>query len=199
MVFRKGRVMGKVTGSSPRMDAGLLALRLGAGSVLCAHGAQKLFGWFGGGGLEGTGRAMEQMGFHPGRQSALAAGLSEAGGGALLALGLATPAAAAAAAGGMAGASAVHFPAGFFAQSGGFEHPALLGWTAACLGLTGPGRISLDHATGHRLNQPWVLATAFAAAAAGAYLVIGKRASTMARSQDPEPEDAPQAAGGDAT
>ncbi|KOG87775.1 RpiR family transcriptional regulator, partial [Streptomyces varsoviensis] len=89
---------------SYRKDLGLLALRAGAGGVLFAHGAQKLFGWFGGPGLEATGGAMEQMGFTPGKQSALAAGAGEAGGGALLALGLATPAAGAAAAGAMAGA-----------------------------------------------------------------------------------------------
>ena len=128
--------------SQCRKDLGLLALRLGAGSVLFAHGAQKLFGWFGGGGLDATAGAMEHMGFRPGRPAALAAGLGEAGGGALLALGLATPAAGAAAAGAMAGAVAVHVPAGFLAMSGGFEYPALIGWTAASLGLAGPGRIS---------------------------------------------------------
>ena len=62
-------------------NAGLLALRVGVGGVLVAHGVQKLFGWLGGHGLEGTGAAFEQMGFQPGRQSALAAGLGEAGGG----------------------------------------------------------------------------------------------------------------------
>ncbi|WP_037792560.1 DoxX family membrane protein, partial [Streptomyces sp. Mg1] len=76
-----------------RKDLGLLALRLGAGGVLVAHGAQKLFGWFGGGGIEGTAKMMEHMGFTPPRESAIAAGLGEAGGGALLILGLATPAA----------------------------------------------------------------------------------------------------------
>ncbi|MYS75712.1 DoxX family membrane protein, partial [Streptomyces sp. SID5926] len=70
-----------------------LLLRLGTGGVLAAHGTQKLLGWFGGGGLGETGRAMEAMGYAPGRASATAAGLAEAGGGTLLALGLATPAA----------------------------------------------------------------------------------------------------------
>ncbi|MGH3325706.1 MAG: DoxX family protein, partial [Streptomyces sp.] len=72
-----------------RQDVGLLALRLGTGGVLIAHGTQKLFGWFGGPGLEGAGQFMEQIGFRPGRRNALASGLGEAGGGALLALGLA--------------------------------------------------------------------------------------------------------------
>ncbi|BBB01833.1 hypothetical protein RVR_9423 [Actinacidiphila reveromycinica] len=162
-------------GSAYRKDIGLLALRLGAGSALFAHGAQKLFGWFGGGGLAATAGAMEHMGFRPGRPAAVAAGLGEAGGGALLALGLATPAAGAAAAGAMAGAVAVHAPAGFFAMSGGFEHPALLGWTAASLGLAGPGRFSLDHATGHCLDRPWVIAAAFGAAALAAAAVVTTR------------------------
>ncbi|MEU7737978.1 DoxX family protein, partial [Streptomyces griseus] len=76
-----------------RRDLGLLALRVGTGAVLAAHGTQKLAGWFGGGGIQGTTAAMEAMGFHPPKHSAVAAGLGETGGGVLLALGLATPAA----------------------------------------------------------------------------------------------------------
>src|SRR5260370_2570443 len=72
-------------------DLGLLALRVGVGGTLFAHGAQKLFGWFGGAGLEQTGKAFEQLGFRPGQVNAIAAGLGEAGGGALLAAGLGTP------------------------------------------------------------------------------------------------------------
>ncbi|WP_043448398.1 DoxX family membrane protein, partial [Streptomyces nodosus] len=58
-----------------RRDVGLLLIRLGIGGVLAAHGTQKLFGWFGGGGIEGTGRFMESVGYRPGRASATAAGL----------------------------------------------------------------------------------------------------------------------------
>jgi putative oxidoreductase len=160
-----------------RKDLGLLALRLGAGGVLFAHGAQKLFGWFGGGGLEGTARGMEHMGFTPGRESAAAAGLGEAGGGLLLALGLATPAAGAAAAGAMAGAVAVHAPSGFFAHQGGFEYPAFLGFVAAGLGVAGPGRYSLDHLTRHRLDRSAAVLLAFAASAAAATAVLSRRAA----------------------
>ncbi|MFF9904634.1 DoxX family protein [Streptomyces olivaceus] len=158
-----------------RRDLGLLLLRLGTGGVLAAHGAQKLLGWFGGGGLESTGQAMEAMGYAPGRASATAAGLAEAGGGALLALGLATPAAGAAAAGAMAGAAAVHAPNGFFAQSGGYEYAASLGLTAAGLAITGPGRLSLDHALGHAVNRNWMVPAALAATGAATAVIVGAR------------------------
>lgn len=166
-----------------RRDLGMLVLRVGTGAVLAAHGAQKLFGWFGGGGLEPTAQAMEAMGFRPGRPSAVAAGLGEAGGGALLALGLATPVAGAAAAGAMAGAVSVHAPAGFFNQAGGFEYPAFLGFTAASIGIAGAGRYSLDHATGHRFDQPWVVAVAFLGSALAAAAVIGRRAQAQLEKQ----------------
>ncbi|MEV6259938.1 DoxX family protein [Streptomyces sp. NPDC051784] len=167
-----------------RRDLGLLVLRAGTGAVLTVHGLQKLTGWFGGGGIEGTTAAMEAMGFHPPKHSALAAGIGEAGGGALLALGLATPAAGAAAAGTMAGAVAVHAPAGFFAMGGGYEYPAFLGFTAAAIGVTGAGRYSLDHATGHVLDQPWVVALAFAGSALAAAAVVGRRAKGQASAEE---------------
>ncbi|MDF9811042.1 DoxX family membrane protein [Streptomyces sp. SPB162] len=167
-----------------RRDLGLLTLRVGTGAVLMAHGTQKLFGWFGGGGLAATADAMEHMGFTPGRQSALAAGLGEAGGGALLALGLGTPAAGAAAAGAMAGAVAVHAPAGFFAQGGGFEYPAFLGFTAATVGLAGAGRYALDHATDHRFDRPWMVSAAFVGSALAAAAVVTKRAKAQAAADE---------------
>lgn len=164
-----------------RKDLGLLALRLGVGGVLFAHGTQKLFGWFGGGGLDATAEAMEAMGFRPGRSSAVAAGLGEAGGGLLLALGFATPAAGAAAAGTMAGAVSVHAPAGFWAQSGGYEYAALLGCSAAALGISGPGRYSLDHVTCHVLDRPWLIVTAFSTSALAAAAVIKRRIAVSAQ------------------
>lgn len=159
-----------------RGDLGLLALRLGTGGVLFAHGAQKLFGWFGGAGPEGTGRTMEQIGFRPGRPHALASGLGEAGGGTLLALGLGTPGAGAAVAAAMAGAASLHVPAGFFNDQGGLEYPAYLGLAGAALAVSGPGRFSLDHLLGHRLDRPWMTAVALAAAAVAAGVVVSRRA-----------------------
>src|SRR3954467_6528805 len=135
-------------------DAGLLALRLGVGGTLVAHGTQKLFGWFGGHGITGTAGAFEQMGFRPGRPSAMAAGLGETAGGTLIIAGLATPAAGSVAAGTMLAASSVHAPNGFFSANGGYELPALLGLSAAALSFTGPGEWSLDRMAGHRLNRP---------------------------------------------
>jgi putative oxidoreductase len=171
-----------------RRDLGLLLLRLGTGGVLAAHGTQKLFGWFGGHGLEGTGQFMESVGYEPGKASATAAGLAEAGGGTLLALGLATPAAGAAAAGAMAGASAVHAPNGFFAASGGYEHAASLGLAAAGLAVAGPGRLSLDHALGHLVDRGWMVPAALGATAAATAVVIGLRSQRLRRREQGEQE-----------
>ncbi|MEU6540223.1 DoxX family membrane protein [Streptomyces sp. NPDC047000] len=167
-----------------RRDLGLLLLRLGTGGVLVAHGAQKLFGWFGGGGIEGTGKAMESMGYRPGRVSAGTAGLAEAGGGALLLLGLATPAAGAAAAGAMAGAAAVHAPRGFFAQEGGYEYAASLGLAATGLAVAGPGRLSLDHALGHVVDRGWMVPAALAVTGAATAVVVGTRNRRLARERE---------------
>ncbi|MEG9549028.1 RpiR family transcriptional regulator, partial [Streptomyces baarnensis] len=79
-----------------------------------------------------------------------------------------------------AGAVAVHAPAGFFAQGGGYEYPAFLGFTAAAIGLTGPGRYSVDHATRHVFDRPWMVALAFAGSAVAAAAVVGRRAKGQA-------------------
>ncbi|ABS04635.1 putative oxidoreductase [Kineococcus radiotolerans] len=173
-------------------DLSLLALRLGVGGTLVAHGAQKLFGAFGGGGIEGTAGAMHAMGFRPGKRNAVLAGASEAGGGALLVLGLATPVGGASAAAAMVAAAFVHKPNGFFTTSGGFEYPAVLGLVSAALAVSGPGRFSLDAATGHALNKRWTTVLALAGAGAGAYATIKQRQATVAAdAQAQEAADAP--------
>ncbi|MET9016553.1 DoxX family protein [Streptomyces olivaceoviridis] len=171
-----------------RRDLGLLLLRLSTGGVLAAHGAQKLFGWFGGHGLEGTGQYMESIGYAPGKLSATASGLAEAGGGTLLALGLATPAAGAAAAGGMAGAAAVHMPHGFFAQEGGYEYAATLGLATAGLAIAGPGRLSLDHALGHVLDRGWMVPVALGVTAAATAVMVGARNRRVRQQAEGEQE-----------
>lgn len=156
-------------------DVGLLLMRVGVGGALCAHGAQKLFGWFGGGGLTGTAAMFDQIGFTPGKVNAVAAGLSEAGGGALLALGLATPTAGAVVAGTMGVAASMHAPKGFFANDGGLEYPAVLGVAAAALALTGPGELSLDRVLGHRANRSWMQTVALACVIPAVTAVILRR------------------------
>ena len=127
------------------MSIGLLLLRMVVGLTLAAHGSQKLFGWFGGGGIEGTAPAMEQLGFVPGRRSAVMAGLAETGGGVLLTLGAATPVAAAVLLAVMVVAIvSVHLKQGFFVMQGGYEYPLVLGLAAMSVALTGPGRLSVD-------------------------------------------------------
>ncbi|OIV35765.1 RpiR family transcriptional regulator [Mangrovactinospora gilvigrisea] len=174
----------------------MLALRVGTGAVLCAHGGQKLFGWFGGGGIEGTAAAMDHMGYRPGKANAVMAGLGEFGGGAALALGLGTPVAGAAAAGTMAGAAAVHAPSGFFAQEGGLEYPAFLGFAAAAVGLSGAGRLSLDHLTRHRYDKAWMVLAAFAGTGLAVRAVLRKRDADVAAAEAAEEREADEESAG---
>lgn len=157
-------------------DLGLLLLRLGVGGTLAAHGAQKLFGWFGGYGPTGTGQFMDSLGFAgDGKRNAILAGLGEFGGGTLLALGLATGPAGAAVAGTMTVAGSTHVPNGFFNTSGGYELPATLGLVGTALALGGPGALSLDHAMGHRLNRTWMAFAALASTVGSAAYLIKTR------------------------
>lgn len=154
--------------------------RVALGGVLVAHGSQKLFGWFGGGGIEGTSKGMHAMGFRPAKTSAVLAGLGEAGAGLALALGLGTPAAGAAAATTMGVAASVHAPNGFFATEGGLEYPAVLGLAAASFTIGGPGAASLDALTGHVLDQPWMRGVALAIVPAAIGVQIYRRRQALA-------------------
>jgi putative oxidoreductase len=159
------------------MEAGLLLIRVVVGAIMAAHGAQKLFGWFGGHGLAGTGSWLEPMSLKPGRAYAAIAGLAEFGGGLLLALGLLTPLGAAAVAGVMLVAIAtVHWSNGFFNASGGYEFNLLIAATVIALAITGPGEISIDYLAGWTLAGPaWGLAAlGISAAAAGSVLAMRK-------------------------
>ncbi|MFJ9414323.1 DoxX family membrane protein [Streptomyces sp. NPDC101227] len=157
-------------------DAGLLLLRLALGLTMAAHGAQKLFGWFGGGGLEGTGQFFAMSGYPSGKTMALVAGVSETLGGLGLVLGLLTPLAGAAVVGTMINALAVKWGGGFFAPKG-VEYELLLTAGAAALALAGPGRFAADRLLpvlrAHRLAYG-VVALVLAVVAAGGVLLVRK-------------------------
>ena len=158
------------------MDLGRTALRFVIGPLFVGHGTQKLFGWFGGHGLDGTGAFFEKLDLKPGRRQATAAGASEAVGGALLTLGALTPVAAGLITGTMITAiRRVHFAKGPWNTDGGYEYNLTL--IAAMLALTeaGPGRPSVDEAVFPWLKgNGWALAQ-FAASAAGATLLTADR------------------------
>lgn len=136
---------------------GLLMLRIALGALLFGHGTQKLFGWFGGYGTKGTAGWFDSIGYRPGRQLAVLAGLAESTAGVLLALGLVTPLGAAIAIGVMTAAAAVHVPNGVWSANGGFELPGFFAVAAASLGFTGAGRYSIDHALGLHFGWPYGL------------------------------------------
>lgn len=126
-------------------------LRVAAGTFLMPHGAQKLFGWFGGYGLEATGQFFQtQLGFSYGYAAALGAGSVEFFGGLALVAGLFTRFSALAITLLLLVASTFHFGGGFFWTDGGWEYPALWAIFAASLVTKGGGRYSADHALGIR-------------------------------------------------
>jgi putative oxidoreductase len=156
------------------MKIGRLLLRLTVGGIFFGHGTQKLFGWFGGHGLDGTAQFFEQIGLRPGRHHALAASAAESGGGALMLAGAATPVAASMLTASMLMAiHRVHLKNGPWSSNGGYEFNALLIAAALTLADDGPGPISVDGALGDRLHGPgWALAALLGgiAGAAGAHL-----------------------------
>ncbi len=130
---------------------GPLALRIPVGIIFAAHGAQKLFGWFGGYGLEGTGQFFGSVGLSPGYLMALLAGAAEFFGGLALIAGLLVrPAAAALAFAMLVAIFAVHWGKGFFAGTGGYEYALALFAASLSLLWSGGGRHSLDGALAHR-------------------------------------------------
>jgi putative oxidoreductase len=122
-----------------------LALRLAGGTIFVAHGAQKLFGAFGGYGLEGTGQFFDSVGLSPGYLMALLAGAVEFFGGLALIIGLLVrPAAAALAFAMLVAVFAVHFSKGFFLDKGGYEYALAMLAVSVSLAFSGGGRVSLD-------------------------------------------------------
>ncbi|OFW26890.1 MAG: hypothetical protein A3H97_21820 [Acidobacteria bacterium RIFCSPLOWO2_02_FULL_65_29] len=148
------------------MDAGLVLARLVLGPLMAAHGAQKLFGWFGGHGLAGAGGMFETLGFRPGRAFAAAAAVGEVGSGVLITFGLLGPVGPAILLAVMVVAAvSVHWRNGLFAMSNGIELPLLYAAGAAALALTGPGAYSLDAVLG--LTPLWTPSISWAALAIG--------------------------------
>src|SRR5215210_1464192 len=175
----------------PTMHLGRLLTRLTIGEVFLVHGTQKLFGWFGGYGPDGTGQFFESLGLRPGRRNALAAGATETSCGVLLAAGLATPAAAAGLTGVMVTAlRTAIWKDGIKPATGEFE--TLLAVAALALAETGPGALSLDAALGYEHNGTgWMLA-ALGAGAAGSAMVMA--AAEPAPASEPQPASPPSPA-----
>ena len=160
------------------LSSGLLIGRLVLGLALAAHGAQKLFGWFGGHGLEATGGMFESLGFRPGRLFALTASATEIASGLLVALGLFGPIGPALMLSVMVVAAlTVHWPQGFFAQNNGVELPLIYAVGAIVLALTGPGVWSLDALLGlEALSQPRIELVALLVGFAGGIVnVLARR------------------------
>ncbi len=151
---------------------GKTVVRVLVGGLFAGHGAQKLFGKFGGKGLTGTGDAFEQIGLRPGVPMAAAAGVSELVGGSLVALGLMTPLGTAMLSGVMASAiERVHLRNGPWNSDGGYEYPLVLTGVLAYFADEGPGVISLDRLRGRDRHGPFRMIAGLGAGVAGAMAI----------------------------
>ena len=167
-------------------DLGLLMLRLGVGASYFIRGAKELFGWFGGGGAGDTVETTSALGSTSGERNVRLSGVLETGGGALLALGLATGTVGAALTGNMIVASSVQTPNGSLNISEGYELPVAYALVGTTLALAGPGRFSVDHLIGGSLNRPWMRALALIGALASAAYLIATRSAVLAERDDDE-------------
>ena len=158
------------------MDLGRTVLRFVVGPLFVGHGTQKLFGWFGGHGLDGTGSFFESLGLKPGKRHATAAGAAEAAGGALLTLGALTPVASGLITGTMITAiRKAHADKGPWVTNGGYEYNLTV--IAAMLALVeaGPGRPSVDASAFPWLKGNGIALAQFAVAAAASTLLTSER------------------------
>jgi putative oxidoreductase len=167
------------------MSYGLLLLRVALGSTMAAHGAQKLFGWWGGPGMAGTESMSANLGYRLPFLMAWSLAVSEFGGGLALATGFLTPLGALAVTVVMLNAVyTVHWPKGFFVAKGGYEFNLLIAASAVALAATGPGRFSIDRAIGWDDNISglwWGLGVAGAAVVvAFLTLTVGRRRPKVA-------------------
>lgn len=130
------------------MDEGVLILRLFLAVLIAGHGVQKLFGWFGGGGVRGTAPLFAGWGLQPAGLMVAVAGALELVGALLIATGTATILGVSIVFGTMLVAASVSWSKGLWAAKGGYELPLFYGLVALVLGVTGPGRLSVDHVLG---------------------------------------------------
>src|SRR5262245_8905776 len=157
------------------MNVGILLLRMTVGLAMATHGSQKVFGWFGGYGPDGTGQFLEALGFRPGHWYAMEEDLVAMVGGLLLALGFMWPLAAAMISSVMVLAGVtVHWKNGFFFPSG-YEFNLVLGVAALSIAFTGPGALSIDHVAGYALGGVTWGVIAAAVAAVGAIGQLAQR------------------------
>jgi putative oxidoreductase len=173
------------------MDLGLLALHGIAGLLLIGHGAQKLFGAFGGSGLAGTASFFgDKLGLRPGKLHAVAGGGAELLGGALLALGLFTPVGSALVIAVMTTAAlTAHRGKGPWAQNGGWELALVNGAVAFALAGVGAGRASLDAALGIHMHGPgWALAALCVGLAGGLGAIASGRLAARGGGRGAHPQ-----------
>lgn len=171
------------------MSIGPLIVRVVIGSLFVGHGMQKLAGWFGGPGIEGTEKMMDALDLHPSRRNAVASGATEAVCGGMLVAGLATPLAAAGLVGAMVTAvRTVHWRNGVWNSNRGWEYNAVLIASLFTLVESGPGAVSMDAARGRvRSGFGWAFgALAAGAAASSAIVELGRR---NARASKAAPHD----------
>ena len=170
------------------MSYGLLLLRIVLGLTMFAHGAQKLFGWFGGSGIRGTGGFFGNFGFRAPVLIAFAAGLAEFGGGLSLAMGFLTPLGALAVTVVMLNAVyLVHWSKGFFNGNGGYEFNLLIASAAVAIAATGPGRFAIDYAIGwdDNISGLWWGVGVLGAAVVVAFLTLTAGRRRVAAAEQP--------------
>jgi putative oxidoreductase len=165
------------------MDLGLFLLHLTVGLLFVGHGTQKLFGLWGGAGLQGTTGMRGSLGLHPARYHALAAGIGETAGGFLLALGLLTPVGAAMVIAVMTVATiTVHLDKGLWNADGGFEFPLVMVASAFALAGASAGGWSLDSALNLDVSGAgWALGALAIGLLGGVSAVISGRSPEMER------------------
>jgi putative oxidoreductase len=170
------------------MSSGLLLLRIAVGSIMAAHGAQKLFGWWGGPGMSGTAGICSSLAFRSPFLMAWALALAETGGGLSLATGFLTPLGAFAVTVVMLNAVyLVHWSKGFFNGNGGYEFNLLIAASSVALAAIGPGRFSIDHAIGwdDNISGAWWGLGVLGAAVAMAFVTLAAGRRRVAVAQQP--------------